>query len=167
MSTRRYHIFKTSSPKNLLIADSQARHLEFPNTNILSLPGARIAAVRGFLPPKGKYNTIVLLIGGNDAFDGREPSTVPEEDIANELAELAEELSRLAKQIFVIGIPHRSEYRFRSARVNREIQKKKGNWKYRGVCEKIYSAYQLGSDEIHSSPEGLKGIKSIIKNKIL
>ena len=92
MSTRRYHIFKTSSSKKLLIADSQARHLEFPNTNILSLPGARIAAVRGFLPPKDKYKTIVLLIGGNDAFDGREPSTVPEEDIANELAELAEEL---------------------------------------------------------------------------
>ena len=161
------HIFKTSSSKNLLIADSQARHLEFLNTNILSLPGARIAAVRVFLPPKDKYNTIVLLSGENDAFDGREPSTVPEEDIANELAELAEELSRLSKQIFVIGIPHRSEYRFRSARVNREIQKKKGNWKYRGLCEKIYSTYHLGSDEIHLSPEGLKGIKSIIKNKIL
>ena len=125
MLTRRYHIFKTSSSKNLLIADSQARHLEFPNTNILSLPGARIAAVRGFLPPKDKYTSIVLLIGRNDAFDGREPSTVPEKDIAIELAELAEELSRLAKQIFVIGIPHRSEYRNRSAIVYREIQKRR------------------------------------------
>ena len=141
--------------------------MEFPNTNILSLAGARIAAVRGFLPPKDKYNTIVLLIRGNDAFEGREPSTVPEEDIANELAELAEELGRQAKEIFLIGIPHRSEYRFRSARVNREKQKKKGNWKYRGVCEKIYSTYHLGSDEIHLSPVGLKSIKSIKKNKIL
>ena len=35
------------------------------------------------------------------------------------------------------------------------------------MCEKIYSTYHLGSDEIHLSPEGLKGIKSIIKNKIL
>ena len=35
------------------------------------------------------------------------------------------------------------------------------------MCEKIYSTYHLGSDEIHLRPEGLKGIKSIIKNKIL
>ena len=167
MSDRRYHLLKTSSSKNLLVADSQARHLDFPNFNILSLPGVRIGAVQNFLPEKDKFNIIALLIGGNDAFNGKDPSSIPAGDIAEELSKLAEELCEQAKKIFVIGIPHRSENRARSAKINEFLRKIKGTWKFRGVSEKIHSSYHLKTDELHLSEEGLKGIKSILKNKIL
>ena len=42
----RYHIFKSFSTKNLMIADSQARRLDFLNSIIRSLPGARIQHVK-------------------------------------------------------------------------------------------------------------------------
>ena len=38
----RYHIFKTSPTRQLLIADSQARHPRAGNLNVLSLPGASV-----------------------------------------------------------------------------------------------------------------------------
>ena len=62
----RYHLFKTSPTRNLIITDSQGRNLTFPNFNILVLPGARVGDVRPFLPAKGRFNLIVFFIGGND-----------------------------------------------------------------------------------------------------
>ena len=41
----RYHIFKESVQRNLLIADSQAKYLDFANFNILSLPGANFFSI--------------------------------------------------------------------------------------------------------------------------
>ena len=46
-----------------------------------------------FLPEKGKYDLIVLFIGGNDAYERNVPSSVSEQDIANEISKLADELS--------------------------------------------------------------------------
>ena len=164
---RRYHQFRTSSSRNLLIADSQVRNLIFPNFNILSLPGARIGSVIDFLPEKGKYDLIVLFIGGNDAYERNVPSSVSEQDIANEISKLADELSLRAPKIFILGIPHRGEYRKRASDVNGFLRTKKGNWKYRGLCDKIYCIYHLKEDEVHLNKEGLRGIQSILKNKIL
>ena len=48
----RYHVYRTSSTKTLLIADSQARNLEAGNLNILSLPGACVRHVYNFIPPR-------------------------------------------------------------------------------------------------------------------
>ena len=122
---RRYHQFRTSSSRNLLIADSQVRNLTFPNFNILSLPGARIGSVIDFLPEKGKYDLIVLFIGGNDAYERNVPSSVSEQDIANEISKLADELSLRAPKIFILGIPHRGEYRKRASDVNGFLRTKK------------------------------------------
>ena len=41
----RYHLFKTSRTKNLLIGDSQAKKLNIANFNILSIPGAQVKHV--------------------------------------------------------------------------------------------------------------------------
>ena len=97
---RRYRQFRTSSSRNLLIGDSHVRNLIFPNFNILSLPGARIGSVIDFLPEKGKYDLIVLFIGGNDLYERNVPSSVSEQDIANEISKLADELSLRAPKIF-------------------------------------------------------------------
>ena len=92
-----------------------------------------------FLPEKGKYDLIVLFIGGNDAYERNVPSSVSEQDIANEISKLADELSLRAPKIFILGIPHRGEYRKRASDVNGFLRTKKGKWKYRGLCDKIYA----------------------------
>ena len=82
----RYHTYKGSHCRNLVIADSQGKELRFPNYNILSLPGGTIATVLDFLPPKDKFDTIVLFIGRNNAFNNQTPSTPPPREIARELS---------------------------------------------------------------------------------
>ena len=64
----RYHVYRTSSTKTLLIADSQARNLEAGNLNILSLPGACVRHVYNFIPPKDIFDIIILFVGGNDLY---------------------------------------------------------------------------------------------------
>ena len=66
----RYHLFKVSKSRNLIIADSQARELDIANFNVLSLPGARVRHVLQFRSQKGDYDIVVLFIGGNDLFCG-------------------------------------------------------------------------------------------------
>ena len=139
-TVRRYHTFKDTSSTNLLIADSQAKDVQFAKFNILSIPGARIGNVTAnFLPGKNQYKTIVLFVGGNDAYDRRISSTLPVLDIANDLALLADSLCDLASSVFVLGIPHRGDARARASTVNAEIRKvaQSSRWKYRGVSEKI------------------------------
>ena len=106
-----------------------------------------------FLPEKGKYDLIVLFIGGNDAYERNVPSSVSEQDIANEILKLADELSLRAPKIFILGIPHRVEYRKRASDVNGFLRTKKGNWKYRGLCDKIYCIYHLKEDQVHLNKE--------------
>ena len=169
-TVRRYHTFKDTSSNNLLIADSQAKDLQFAKFNILSIPGARIGNVTAnFYPRKNQYKTIVLFVGGNDAYDRRTPSTVPVLDIAKELALLADSLCGLASSVFVRGIPHRGDARACASTVNAEIRKvaQSSRWKYRGVSEKIYCEDHLGNDGYHLSAEGRRGIQSILKNKVL
>ena len=58
-----YHVYRTSSTKTLLIADSQARNLEAGNLNILSLPGACARHVYHFITPKDIFDIMIFLLG--------------------------------------------------------------------------------------------------------
>ena len=95
----RYHIFKESVQRNLLIADSQAKCLDFANFNILSLPGAKVHDVYNFIPRVGRFNIIVLFVGGNDLFQGKLPSKVSSEEVADKISDLANVLKGKADSV--------------------------------------------------------------------
>ena len=101
----RYHLFKSSSTNYLIIADSQVRHLSAGNFNILCVPGALIHNFYDFLPPPEKYDIIVLFVGGNNCYEPKKESAIPAVKIANDLSELAINLKKRCKKVFVIGIP--------------------------------------------------------------
>ena len=103
----RYHIFKPAPTSHLLIADSQARELEFGNFNILSLPGGQIQQFYKFIPARDKYTFIVLFRGGNSLYNGTDDSKADIEELAKDLVELANKFTNVAKKVFVIGIPPR------------------------------------------------------------
>ena len=104
----RYHVFKSSATKNIILGDSKIKHLICPNFNILSLPGAQIRQLSEFFPPAHAYDRIVIFIGGNDLFKGDSPSTQEPHEVAEELNNLANELFPLAnKKVYVIGKPGR------------------------------------------------------------
>lgn len=165
----RFHTFKASSSKYLLIADSQGRNLTFPNFNILSIPGAKIRDARTFLPPRDRYDIIVLFVGGNDLFQGKFPSAISTEDVAKELICLANEAASLARQVFVIGIPPRHGQVQRTKSVNSYLANSKDSkWLFRGISRSIYStAKHTGGDDVHLEPKALSGIRSILKLRIL
>ena len=96
----RYHLFKVSSTRNLIIADSQAKGLETANFNILSLPGAKVRHVYNFIPKKDHYDIIVLFIGGNDLFCGKLESKLTAEGLVKEISDLANLLLTKSKKVF-------------------------------------------------------------------
>ena len=174
----RYHTFKSSRTRNLIIADSQCRNLIFPNFNILSLPGAQISHAYKFLPAKGRYNLITLFIGGNDLFDGIDNSSREPIEVAEDIAKLASKLLPLANFVYVLGIPPRGENdentKKKAKTTNDLIQverkkqgKKNKQWEYRGVSNKIYTVKHLGKDLIHLEGKGLGGLCTILKKRIL
>ena len=118
MINMRYHTFKSSTTKNLLISDSQAKNLFFPNFKILSIPGGRIKDVWLFLPSPGEYEIIVLFIGGNDLFEFQRLSETSSKSAADQLSELADHLKELSSKVFIIGIPPRMNQPERSLAVN-------------------------------------------------
>ena len=118
MINMRYHTFKSSTTKNLLISDSQAKNLFFSNFNILSIPGGRIKDVWLFLPSPGEYEIIVLFIGGNDLFEFQRLSGTSSKSAADQLSELAEHLKELSSKVFIIGIPPGMNQPERSLAVN-------------------------------------------------
>ena len=101
----RYLLTKTSDSYTIIIGDSQLKHLDFPNVNILSLLGAVIKDVVRFIP--GNLKTVVLFNGGNDLFDGYLPSSTPIEEVAVELSCLADSPFDVASRVSVLGIPPR------------------------------------------------------------
>ena len=123
----RYHLFKTSPTRNLIITDSLGRNLTFPNFNILVLPSARVRDVRPFLPAKGRYDLIVLFIGGNDL------PTDNTQTVARNISDLAVAASEVARRIFVIAVPPRLDIPDQAKAVNRLLE---GNndrrWLHRG-----------------------------------
>ena len=139
----RYHVYRTSSTKTLLIADSQARKLEAGNLNILSLPGACVRHVYNFISPKDIFDIIILFVGGNDLYFFKNPTTTPALLVAHEITDLANLLCDRAKVVYVLGIPERNENKVRSKQVNDFLQsvgerKTKDQtlvtWRYRTVA---------------------------------
>ena len=101
----RYHLFRSSLKKSLLIADSQTRDLEFPNINILNLPGAKVNDVQRFIPPKGKYELIAIFVGGNDLYNYCLPSESSVEQVAERICALADQLFLVTESVFVLAVP--------------------------------------------------------------
>ena len=92
--------------------NSPARFLEAGNLNILSLPGASIRHLYDYIPPAGRFEIIILFIGGNDLFDGFEPSSKTPQKVAQDLIELADfACQRTRSSVFVLGIPERDKNR--------------------------------------------------------
>ena len=129
----RYHIFKDSVQRNLLIADSQTKYLDFANFNILSLPGAKVHDVYRFIPRVSRFDIIVLFVGGNDLFQGKSPSKVSSEEVADKISDLANVLKSKADKVFVLGIPPRHNQRERTSAVNKLLSDRKEDWTFRGV----------------------------------
>ena len=101
----RYHLFKTSPKKALLIADTQARYLLYGNINILLLPEATVKNVYQFVSPQGKHKIIVLFVGGNDLYSVYHPSVATPQEVFERIESLANTLTTVAKKLYVIGIP--------------------------------------------------------------
>ena len=123
----RCHIFKSTSQRKPLTADSQGTPLIFHNFNILSLPGAGIRNVNNFISSRNKCDIIVLLIGNNDlaqrksARYGTPPPPKKKKEVALEFSVLANCLLRRAGKIYVIGIPHLTKQR-----IERKRKQKRG-----------------------------------------
>ena len=163
----RYHLFKSSRSRNLLIADSQGKELDIANFNVLSLPGACVRHVYNFIPKKDSYETVVLFIGGNDLFYNNVPSTKSAEDLTQELSDLANFILTKVKSVFVLGIPLRHSLPQRSKTVNALLASRKEGWKFRGISRQIYSDKHLKRDNVHLSSNALSGIGYILKSKVL
>ena len=173
----RYHVYRTSSTKTLLIADSQARNLEAGNLNILSLPGACVRHVYNFIPPKDNFDIIVLFVGGNDLYFFKNPTTTPALQVAHEITDLANLFCDRAKVVYVLGIPERNENKVRSKQVNDFLQsvgerKTKDQplvtWRYRTVARYITGAcYFHPHDATHLNENGLNNLRNLNKEKIL
>ena len=101
----RYHLFRSSPKKSLFIADSQTRDLEFPNINILTLPGAKVNDVQRFIPPKGKYELIAIFLGGNDLYNYCLLSESSVEQVAERICALADQLFLVTESVFVSAVP--------------------------------------------------------------
>ena len=174
----RYHTFKTSNNKGLLIGDSQVRQLIYPEINILSLPGAGVKHVQNFIAPKGKYEKIAIFIGGNDLY-GYLPSNTPVQEVVDSICELANTLFEVTDNVFVFGIPPRfppeheieqikSEYEdhdlLRHRAVNRKLHQlsKKYDWGFRGLADAIYSGAQISdNDNVHLNNKGKSQVEKI------
>ena len=164
----RFNILRESPTPNLFLTDSQGKALRFPNFNVLSAPGARIKDFYNFLPQPGQYETIVLFVGGNDLFNGRNPSSASELDIANELCLLADMACTLAPRVFVIGIPPRHYQPQRSKHTNQILAAQASGWLFRGISKVIYDEdLHVRRDRVHLNHRGLSGVRSILKQRVL
>ena len=181
----RYHIFKESPNRSLLIADSQAKSLEFSNINILSLPGAKIEDIYRFVPHRGQYHKIVLFAGGNDLYNGYLPSSNSVDEVANRIINLANHLLTVCERVFVLGVPARyppapkrelieDHELIRHLAVNRRIEKhaikvgRQNYWVFRGLSDQIYcESHVTERDHVHLSGPALSGLRTILKNRVL
>ena len=169
----RFHIFKEAPTKYLFLTDSQAMFLEAGNLKILSLPGASIRHLYDYIPPAGRFEIIILFIGGNDLFDGFELSSKTPQKVARDLIELANfACQRTSSSVFVLGIPESDENRERASVTNDIVKaraerisprfKQKIEWKYRSVSSFTSGRRFFKLDKIHLNNDGLKNIKNLV-----
>ena len=102
-----------------------------------------------FAPPSGKFDKIILFIGGNDLYEGFEPSSETPAKVVRDLIELANCLVPQANEVIVLGIPETKQNKPRSKAVNDILEKtalrtskqtSPGNWKIRSVGTYISGA---------------------------
>ena len=173
----RYHVYRISSTKALLIADSQARNLEAGNMNILSLPGACVRHVYNCIP-KGHFSiSSFFLSGATPCIFSNKPTTTPASQVAHEIIDLANLLRHRAKVVHVLGIPERHENKVRSKQVNDFLQsvgerktknQSRVTWRYQTVAQHITGArYFNPNDATHLNEEGLNNLRTLNKEKNL
>ena len=164
-----------------MIADSQARRLEFSNINILSLPGAQIHDLYRFVPGKGQYDKIVKFAGGNDLYYGYLPSTASVEEVTDRIVSPANHLLHVCERVFVPGIPPRyppaaeresiqDHDLIRHFAVKRKIEKQAvgARWVFRGLSEQIYCENHVNErDHVHLNESALSGLRIILKKRVL
>ena len=119
----RYHLFKVSKTRNLLISDSQGKGLDIANFNVFSLPGAKIEHVYTFIPKRNVYDIIVLFIGGNNLF------ATTTKNLVRQISDLANLLLTKAKKVFVLGIPLRNSQPLQAKEVNSLLASCQEGWK--------------------------------------
>ena len=139
----RYHLFKFSGTRNLLIGDGQAKNLNIANFSILSFSGAQVKHVYKFLPKNDIYDTIVLSIGGNGLFSGKAQSNISASELVQQISDLANLLLTRAKRVFVLGIPHRHYQPECTKEVNALLASRRESWKFRGISRQVYSDKHL------------------------
>ena len=163
----RYHLFKSSRTRNVVIGDNRAKKLNIANFNILSLPGAQVKHVHKFLPKKDIYDTIVLFIGGNDPFSGKAQSNISASELVQEISELANLLLTRPKRVFVPGIPHLHYQPERTKEVNALLASRRESWKFRGISRQVCSDKHLRRGKVHLSSDAFNGIIYFLKGKIV
>ena len=180
----RYHLFRSSPKKSLFIADSQTRDLEFPNINILTLPGAKVNDVQRFIPPKGKYELIAIFLGGNDLYNYCLLSESSVEQVAERICALADQLFLVTESVFVSAVPPprlptrrqirayglTEEQLQRHTQVNKILGERslKSKWGYRGIYQHVYcESHVLEWDHYHLNSIALSGMKTVLKNRVL
>ena len=163
----RYHFFKTSRTRNLVIGESQAKKLNVAIFNILSLPGTQVKHVYKFLPKKDICDTIDLFIGGNDLFSGKAQSNISASELVQEIFDLANLLLTRAKMVLVLGIPHRHYQPELTKEVNALLASRLESWKFRGNSRQVYSDKHLRKEKLHLTSDALNGIIHIFTGKIL
>ena len=129
----RYHLFKVSKTRNLVVSESQGKGLDIANFNVLSLPGAKIEHVYIFLPKKDLYDIIVLFIGGNNLF------VTTSENLVRQISDLANLLSTKAKKVFVLGIHLRNFQPHQAKEVNSLLAFCQEGWDFRGISKQVFS----------------------------
>ena len=157
----RYHLFKVSKTRNLLISDSQGNGLDIANFNVLSLPGAKIEHVYNFIPKRNLYDIIVLFIGGNNLF------ATTKKNLVRQISDLANLLITKAKKVFVLGIPLRNSQPLQAKEVNSLLASCQEGWKFRGISRQVFGKKHLKKDNVCLNSDGLRGITYILKGKIL
>ena len=164
----------------MLIADLQAKLLDFSNINILSLPGPQIRDLYRFVPVKDQYNNIVIFAGGNDLYNRCLPTTENIDDVTERIVKLANKLLNISKCVFVPVIPARfppeSERELvqdhkviRHFAVNRKLEKKNAEdrWVFRGLPDQIYCDNHVSErDHVHLNEPALSGLRRKLMQRV-
>ena len=112
----------------------------------------------------GRFDIIVLFVGGNDLFNGKLPSKDSTEEFADKISDLANVLKDRANEVFVKGIPHRYNQRERTSAVNKLLFNRKEDRGFRGLEERIYKVTQMKEDEVHINQESIGFFYTQIEN---
>ena len=139
------------------------------NFYILSLPREQIQHFYKFIPARDTNTLIFLFLGGKNLYNGTDESEAEIKKIANDLVELANKFTTVAKKVFVIGIPPHGE-NFAKAQSLNDLLKQKTDvrWKFRSSNHYLKSKNcQKIRDEVHLNENGINSLKNLLKDKIL